>query len=62
MEGEEVGGGGEWVMGTEEGTWQDEHWVLFCMLVNWTPIKINLLLKNKFQEGLVGFEDDLKVT
>ena len=32
---QEVGGGlGDWVTGTEGGTGQDEHWVLFCMLVN----------------------------
>ena len=24
-----VDGGGEWVMGTEEGTCWDEHWVLY---------------------------------
>ena len=27
-------GCGDWVMGTEGGTWRDEHWVLFCMLAN----------------------------
>ena len=45
MEGEEGGGGGEWVTGTEGGTWRDEHWVLFCMLVNWTPIKNKFIFK-----------------
>ena len=34
VEGEEAGGGGEWVTGTEEGTFRDEHWVLFSMLAN----------------------------
>lgn len=33
------GGGGDWVMGTEGGTWWDEHWVLCYMLADWTPIK-----------------------
>ena len=38
----EVGwAGGDWVMGTEGGTWRDEHWVICCMLANGTPIKIN---------------------
>ena len=27
-------GGGDWVMGTEGGTCQDEHWVLRYMLAN----------------------------
>ena len=27
-------------MGTEGGTGQDEHWVLYYMLANQTPIKI----------------------
>ena len=35
----------EWVTGTEGGTWQDEHWVLFCMLANWTPIKNKFIIK-----------------
>ena len=33
----EVGGGGgwgDWVTGTEGGTWRDEHWVLCYMLAN----------------------------
>ena len=31
----EVGGRwGNWVMGTEEGTCCDEHWVLYYMLAN----------------------------
>ena len=34
-----MGGGGDWVMGNEGGTWQDEHWVLCYMLANRTPIK-----------------------
>ena len=34
-------------MGTEGGTWQDEHWVLFCMLANWTPIKNKFIVKKK---------------
>ena len=29
-----VGGWGDWVMGTEGDTWQDEHWVLCYMLAN----------------------------
>ena len=33
--------------GTEGSTWRDEHWVLFCMLVNWTPIKNKFILKKK---------------
>ena len=28
------GGEGDWVMGTEGSTWQDEHWVLCYMLAN----------------------------
>ena len=41
-------GGGDWVMDTEGGTWWDEHWVLCCVLANWTPIKRNFFnfLKN----------------
>jgi hypothetical protein len=32
-------GWGEWVTGTDRDTSRDEHWhVLFCMLVNGTPI------------------------
>ena len=27
-------GWGDWVMGTEGGTWRDEHWVLCYMLAN----------------------------
>ena len=40
----EVGGEfwGDRVMGTEEGTSWDEHWVLWYMLTNWTPIKKRL--------------------
>ena len=34
VEGEVGGGGGDWVTGTEGGTWQDEHWVLCYMLAN----------------------------
>ena len=49
----EVGGG--W--GEEQGdrhlgdTWWDDHWMLFYMLANWTPIKVNLkkILKKKIQ-------------
>ena len=26
-------------MGSEGGTWQDEHWMLYYTLANWTPIK-----------------------
>jgi len=26
----EVGGWGNWVMGIKEGTWCDEHWVLYA--------------------------------
>ena len=29
-----VEGWGDWVMGNEEGTWRDEHWVLCYMLAN----------------------------
>ena len=35
-------GGGDWVMGTELGTWADEPWVLLYMLAKWIPLKINL--------------------
>ena len=34
LEGRRAGGGSEWVTGTEGGTCQDEHCVLFCLLVN----------------------------
>ena len=37
VEREVDGGGGcwgDWVMGTEGSTWQDEHWVLCYMLAN----------------------------
>ena len=30
----EVGGWGDWVTGTEGGTWQDEHSLLCYMLAN----------------------------
>ena len=36
-----------WVTGTEGGTWWDEHWVLFCMLANWTRIKNKFIIKKK---------------
>ena len=32
-------------------TWQDEHWVLFCMLTNWTPIKNKFIKKKKNGPG-----------
>ena len=47
MEGEEGGGGGEWVTGIEGATWRDEYWVLFCMLANWTPIKNKFIIKKR---------------
>ena len=35
-----MGGWGDWVTGTEGGTWWDEHWVLYyCMLANQISIK-----------------------
>ena len=34
VEGEVVGVWGDWVMGTEGGTWRDEHWVLCYILAN----------------------------
>ena len=34
LEEEEGRGTGEWVTGIEGGTCRDEHWVLFCLLVN----------------------------
>ena len=34
VEGEVVVGWGDWVMGTEGGIWQDEHWVFCYMLTN----------------------------
>ena len=44
----EVGGvSGDWVRGTEGGTWWDEHWVLCCMLANWTPIQKKEKKKDK---------------
>ena len=43
--GREVGLNGWQALGG--GTWQDEHWVLFCMLVNWTPIKNKFIKKRK---------------
>ena len=33
-EGRWSGGWGDWVMGTEGDTWQNEHWVLCYMLAN----------------------------
>ena len=30
-----MGGGGEWVMGIEEGTCWDEHWVLHVSDESW---------------------------
>ena len=39
VEGEVGGGTGDWVTGTEGGTWRDEHWLLYYMLANQTPIK-----------------------
>ena len=36
----EVGGSwGDWVTGTEGSTSRDEHWVLYYVLANRTPIK-----------------------
>ena len=40
-EGEVGGYWGNWVAGTEEDTWWDEHWVLYCMLANRISIKTN---------------------
>ena len=34
VEREWVGVWGDWVTGTERGTWQDEHWVLCYLLAN----------------------------
>ena len=34
VEREVLGGLGDWVMGTEWGTWWDDHWVLCYMLAN----------------------------
>ena len=34
VKGSWAGGWGDWVMGTEGGTWRDEHWVLWYMLAN----------------------------
>ena len=34
VEGEVGRGWGDWVMGTEGGTWCDEYWVLYYMLAN----------------------------
>ena len=49
MEGE-VAGVWQWLGdGTEGGTWWDEHWVLFYMLANWTPIKKFILKKENFK-------------
>ena len=47
----DLGGGGEWMTGTEGGTWRDEHWVLFCMLANWTPIKNKFIIKKRKNSG-----------
>ena len=58
MEGEEGGGGGECVTGTEGGTWRDEHWVLFWMLVNWTSIKNYFIKKNIYGLILLGNIDN----
>ena len=30
-------------------SWWDEHWVLFYMLTNWTPIK-NKFIKNEIKQ------------
>ena len=57
VEGEEGWGGGEWVTGTEGGSWRDEHWVLFCMLANWTPIK-NKFIINKMYDTIKDPEDE----
>ena len=37
-----VGEWGNWVTGTEGGTWWDEPWVLYSMLANWTSVKTNV--------------------
>ena len=31
--------------GTEGSTWRDEHWVLFCILANWTTIQNKFIFK-----------------
>ena len=46
MEGEVGGRSGDFMTGTEGGTGHNEHWVLYYMLANWTPIK-NISNKEK---------------
>ena len=36
------------------GTWWDEHWVLFYMLANWTPIQNKFILKKEGGGGQAG--------
>ena len=47
------GGGWVWVW-MDDRYWQAEHCVLLCMWANWTPIKINLLLKKKKKKEKVA--------
>ena len=60
--GRRAGCGGEWVTGSEGGTWGDEHWVLCCMLAKWTPIKNKFIIKkgigNKGKNKLLGLPQD----
>ena len=51
-----AGGWGDWVTGTEGGTWWNEHWVLYCMLANRTPIKEYTKNKQQLEAGVLEDE------
>ena len=50
----EVGGGTGWLGDRHRGvTWQDEYWVLFCKLANWTAIKNKFIIKKRNNNGQI---------
>ena len=51
VEGEVGRAMGDWVTGTEGGTWQDEHCMLYYMLANRTPIKNIHIKKSCWQRN-----------
>ena len=49
-------------MGTEGGTWQDEHWVLCYMLANRTPIKKIFFKSLPFKKNKVSKKERVQST
>ena len=52
-----MGGRGGWVMGIEEGTFWDEHWVLYG---NQFDNKLHILEKKKKEEGPSTYSPELR--